>query len=382
MAAVVAEGSHVKILFVQKVKGLYGSERVLLQLVAGLAARGHSVTFLVYTAPSVPVDGYCDLLRQAGAAVVTMDLGHCNPAVLWRTRRFIRAGGFDVVHTHLVHGDWYGITAARWAGVRHIISTKHNDDPFRSLPAFRVMERFLARRCAAVTAVSEWVRAFHIRLGLPAGRIKVIPHGIAPASADPGARARVRAEFGIGADEVVLLCAARLTEQKGQHLLNRAFERLVASGRRGRLLIAGTGPDAAGLRRQVAEAGLTARVSFLGYRDDITALMAAADVYAQPSLWEGFGFVFLEAMRAGLPILSSNVSGIPEVVVHGATGYLLPAGDVDGIGRNMQALVDDAGLRARMGAAARQRAAERFSLEVMVGAYADLYRRVAAGERL
>ncbi|MFH1707659.1 MAG: glycosyltransferase family 4 protein [Planctomycetota bacterium] len=370
-----------KILFIQKVKGLYGSERVLLHLVAGLAARGHSVTFLVYTAPCVPVDGYCALLRQAGAVVITMILGHCNPAVLWRTRRLIRAGGFDVVHTHLIHGDWYGITAARWAGVRRVISTKHNDDPFRGLLPFRVMERFMARRCAAITAVSEWVRAFHARLGLPAIRVIVIPHGIAPAAPDPGARARVCAEFGIGADEVVLLCAARLTEQKGQHLLIRAFGRLAASGRRGRLLIAGTGPDEAGLRHQVAEAGLAARVLFLGYRDDITALMAAADVYVQPSLWEGFGFVFLEAMQAGLPILSSNVSAIPEVVVHGETGYLLPAGDVSGIWGHMQVLVDDAGLRARMGAAAQARVARRFSLEAMVGAYEDLYRRVAAGER-
>lgn len=172
--------------------------------------------------------------------------------------------------------------------------------------------------------------------------------------------------------------AARLAPVKGiEHLiaaaklLEREFPKLI-------LEIAGTGVDRPRLHGQAIAAEIADRVRFIGWKDDITALMSEWDVYVQPSLAEGFGIAALEAMAAGLPVVATRVGGLCELVEDGTTGWLVNAGDPKALAHRIGSLIREPDMRLRMGNAGRQRAATRFSLEREASSIQSAYERLLA----
>ena len=195
-----------------------------------------------------------------------------------------------------------------------------------------------------------------------------------------GGVAEVRAEFGFSPGDVVLLCVARFAPQKAHEVLIEAFARAREQAPV-RLLLVGGDPFADGVQRarEVAEReGVLedGTCVFAGIRRDVPRLMAASDVFTMASRWEGLGLVFLEAMASGLPVLSTNVSAIPEVVVDGETGLLVPPDDVGCLRDGMVALAGDPQLRAAMGRAGRQRVHGTFGLDRMVDETLEIYGEV------
>ncbi|HWQ13424.1 MAG TPA: glycosyltransferase family 4 protein, partial [Roseiflexaceae bacterium] len=242
---------------------------------------------------------------------------------------------------------------------------------------------------AARDVVAHWVAVsdevasgWRREIGVPAGRISVIPNGIdvihfAP---DPAARAATRAALGIPPGVPVLIAVGRLEQDKGFQIAVRAMASLRERWPAARLIVVGDGAYRTSLEREIATRGLGDRVSTLGYRPntELPRLLAAADLFLMPSLChEAFPLTIVEALASGLPVLASDVGGIPSAIDDGRTGRLLPMGAVPAWAAAIDTLLADERRRRAMGALARQVALARFSRERMVAAFEQVLRAAA-----
>jgi glycosyltransferase involved in cell wall biosynthesis len=298
----------VKALHVHRIGGIGGSERHLLTLLPALAERGVDVGFLGLDDPARAPDPFYEALTVPYERVpAPRDV---DPLLAWRVRRAAR--GADLVHTHLVHADVYGAL-----GARRLVSTKHNDDPFRA-GAFRFVERALARRAARVIAITNSLARFQVeRVGLPAGKVEVIHYGLDELPEAWG----TNPPDPVPPDARVLLCVCRLEPQKGVDVAIRAMAGVTGA----HLVVLGEGPQRRALEQLARE--LDVPVYLPGRVPDVAAWLRRASALVHPVRWEGFGLALLEAMLASLPVVATNVSSIPEIVVDGETGLLVSPDD-------------------------------------------------------
>jgi glycosyltransferase involved in cell wall biosynthesis len=340
-----------KVLHVHRIGGIGGSERHLLTLLPALADRGVEVRFLGLDDPSREPDPFYDALSVPYERLhAPRDL---DPLLAWRVRRTVRRA--ELVHTHLVHADVYGAF-----GARRLVSTKHNDDPFRAGP-FRYVERALARRTARIIAITHALARFQVeQVGLPAAQVEVIHYGLD----EPPGRWGTNPPDPVPADARVLLCVCRLEPQKGVDVAIRAL----AAVSKAHLVVLGEGPQRGELER-LAHA-LDVPVYLPGRVPDVAAWLRRAAVLVHPARWEGFGLALLEAMLASLPIVATNVSSIPEIVVDGETGLLVPPEDPDALADAIKRMLDDPSGYGERGVA---RARERFSVARMADRTLAIY---------
>jgi glycosyltransferase involved in cell wall biosynthesis len=294
-----------------------------------------------------------------------------------RLRRWIAARQADVVHAHGVRAG--ALAAMAIASLRPrarpaLAVTVHNAPP-DSGPArlvYTLLERICARRADVVLCVSADLLARLRRLGAAAEQFDV-PAPQRPAPEDAQVTA-ARAELGAYGRPVVL-AVARLASQKGLDVLIDAAVRWRDRDPQPRTVIAGDGPLSGDLRARARQAG--ADVMFLGARDDVPALLAAADVVVVPSRWEARALIIQEAMRSGRPIVATRVGGTAELT--GTDGALLvPPDDAAALADAVAAVLDDASLAARLGAAARTRSAAFPAEQDAVRAALAVYARLAA----
>jgi glycosyltransferase involved in cell wall biosynthesis len=335
----------VKVVHVHRIGGIGGSERHLLTLLPALAERGVDVSFVGLDNPAAAPDPfYAELAASYERLPCRWDF---DSRLVRRLRHALR--GADVVHTHLVHADVHGALAAR----APLVSTKHNDDPFRAGP-FRHAERLLTRRFRRVIAISEALRRFTIeRVGLPARKIEVVHYGLdelpAPWRADP--------EIALPQDARVLLCVARLAPQKGVAVAVQALPAIRAAHPDAVLVVLGEGPE----RPRLAAEG----VYLPGRVGDVAAWYRRAEVVVHPARWEGFGIALLEAMLARKPVVASRVSAAPEIVADGETGLLVPRDDPAALAGAVSELLADPARAETYGRAGLERARAEFSVERM-----------------
>jgi len=345
-----------RIAHVHKMRGIGGSERHLLALLPALAERGHDVVFLGLDDPAWdPNDFY-------GALQVPALRLRADALVLPRLLRSLRA---DVVHTHLVHADVFGGVAARARGAT-LVSTKHNDDPFRT-GAFRHVERGLARMSARIVTITEALHDFTVRrVGIPAGKVETIHYGL---DGPPDAWGQ-NPDDDVPSDARIVLTTARLAEQKG---VDQAIRALASLPEDVVLVALGEGPERPRLEHLARELALERRVFLPGRVPDVGAWLRRADAYVQPSRWEGFGLGVLEAMHAGLPVVATRVSSLPELVVDGETGLLVPVDDPGALAAALQRALEEPSL----GTAGSERARADFSVARMADRHVELYDRIA-----
>jgi glycosyltransferase involved in cell wall biosynthesis len=340
-------------------RGIGGAERHLLTLLPALAERGLDPVFVGLDDPAWnPRDFYDALRADAVRLPAPRDL---DPLLLARLVRGLRA---DVVHTHLVHADVYGGLAAALRGER-LISTKHNDDPFRVGP-FRWVERALARMTSRIVAITEALRAFTVaRVGLPAEKVVTIHYGLDDLPEAWGENPPDPVPTGLR----VLLAVSRLTPQKGLDVAVRALPLLPEDT--ALVVLSSTQEERQALETLGAELGVRRRLFLLGRVPDVAAWLRRAQVLVHAARWEGFGLAVLEAMVAGLPVVATNVSSLPELVADGETGFLVRPGDPAALALGVARALED---RERLGAAGRERARREFSIARMADRTADLYR--------
>jgi glycosyltransferase involved in cell wall biosynthesis len=341
---------------VHRIRGIGGSERHLLTLLPALAQRGIDPIFIGLDDPAWDAADFYGALQVP--AVRIMSPRDFDPLLLVRLARTLRA---DVVHTHLVHADVYGGLAARLRGT-HLVSTKHNDDPFRVGP-FRFVERGLSRLTDRIVTITDALHRFTVeQVGVRPDKVETIHYGLddvpdawgvnPPDDVPEGAR--------------VLLAVARLTGQKGIDVAIRALAELPADTV---LVVLGEGPERAALVRQARELGVEARVFLLGRVPDVAAWLGRATILVHPARWEGFGLGVLEAMLAGLPVVATDVSALPELVVDGETGVLVKPDDAEALASGIVRALD----RPQLGARGLERARSEFSVGLMADRTAALY---------
>ena len=241
--------------------------------------------------------------------------------------RALRARRPDIIITHMWYANTVGRVAAKTAGfeTRTLAFEQNVYDrlSLKSRTQFFV-DRLLQHWCKYVVAASKAIGESLVRCGINKKRIRVIYDAV-DLSRITGARpAALRSELSLG-NAFIYLFVGRLTPQKGVDVLLRSFARQGA----GVLLIAGDGPERGSLEKLVGELGIEKNTFFLGVRGDVPSLMRAADCFVLASRLEGLGLVLVEAIASGLPVVASNVDGIPEVVEDGATGMLVAPEDVE-----------------------------------------------------
>jgi glycosyltransferase involved in cell wall biosynthesis len=354
----------VRVLHVHRIGGIGGSERHLLTLLPALAARGVDVRFLGLDDPSRAPDPFYDQLRVAYARLrAPRDV---DPVLAARVAREVRRAAPDVVHTHLVHADVYGSLNGRT-----LVSTKHNDDPFRA-GAFRFVERALARRAARVVTITDALRRFQIeRVGIPAAKLVTIHYGLD----EPPAAWGTNPADDVGADARVLLAVCRLERQKGVDVAVRAVAAVRERHPDIRLVVLGEGPERTALEALARD--LRAPVHLLGRVPDVTAWLRRATLLVHPVRWEGFGLAVLEAMVAGLPVVASRVSSLPELVVDGETGVLVEPDDPAALAAAIDRAIETPAL---LGDAGRERARSAFSVAAMTDKTVALYESLVSSE--
>jgi len=345
-----AEGARLRILHVDPERGWGGGETQVAALLAELAARGHTSTLA-----ADPAGPLAAAAARPGTTVVPLAIrNHFDVRAGLALRRLV--AGHDVVHFHTARAHALA-PLCRGRGARLVVTRRMD-----YVPAGGPYVRYLYNHAVdAVIAISEGVRDALLRVGVRRERIRVVPSGIDPAAlaAPPDARARLRREWDIGDDEVLIIVPGALERRKGHAVLLAAATGLAAIRPRLRYVFCGDGREGDALRRVAA--ALDGVVRFAGFRTDMAACFAAADVVAMPSLQEGLGVAALEAMAAGRPVVGSRVGGLAEAVAHGETGLLVPPADPVALASVLGQLARDADLRARLGAAGRARVHARYT---------------------
>jgi len=213
------------------------------------------------------------------------------------------------------------------------------------------------------------------RIGLPANRVLTLRNAIAPmAPVGAADRAALRAALGLAPDDLVVGTLGRLYEpKKGLAVFLDAAERITADVPRARFVLAGDGPSRPALEKRAGAPGLAGKVRFAGARRDVHRLLAAYDLFVQPSLWEGFGLTVLEAMAMERAVVASAVGGHREIVRDGIDGVLVPPGDPRALAAAVVDLLADPGRRAASGRTARARVLAEFPIERLVDETTALY---------
>jgi glycosyltransferase involved in cell wall biosynthesis len=365
-----------------------GAERQMLELARRLPSDRFRVTFLL----RLPGGDLAPDAERAGIRI--RQLGGrrraetAPPAFAWAAARSlaayvaaVRHGRFDVIDAWLY--PFYDVAALtkRLSGGPSVIAGRVSLSGFKERfgGVQRTLDRWSASRADAMFANSEAVKADVVRReGIDPGRIAVIRNGVVlppPVSADE--RRRMRSAWGAGDDTIVVGSVANYRPGKGHLLLIAAFAVAAATRPSLRLVLVGEGRLRPELERKVASLGLGDRVVLHGAERDARPLNAAFDVAVLASEAEGMPNALLEAAAAARPLLSTAAGGAVEVALDGSTGLVVPVGDVGQLAAALGRLADDAELRARLGAAAREHVARAFGMDRFVAEFADLYVRAA-----
>jgi len=308
-----------------------------------------------------------------------------DPLAIIALRDVIRERRPALVHAHGFKAGLVARLAARIAGRVPVVVTVHNHVLYRDLSAFTrwryvTVERWLSGMTARVITVSdslrdELVRDYDI---LPA-LVTTVHNGLDLSPfLGPADKRVARARYGIPGDALVYGLAARFAPQKAMDVLVEAALPLLERCQNAYLLLAGDGPLLEQVRAIARKATVRDRILFPGFETDVPGLLSSLDVYVSSALSEGLPLATIEAMAAGLPVVSTRAGGTPEVVEDGVTGMLVEPGKAASLGEAMMRLAFDPALRIRMGAAGRARAVAEFTEERMFERTATVYREVLA----
>ena len=272
----------------------------------------------------VPMDP--EVLRRIQVVKIERG-GRYDPLFFGRMVAGIRDFRPDIVHAHLHNGKYWGRLAAMIARVPIILFTEHNPcGEIRGLPEIAV-DLAVNKMTAGIVTFAQTQREHLARIeGLPAKKVVVIENGIAlPPLPTPELRAKARSRLGARSDELAVLVVARLIKRKNQQLAIEAARLLQRDVRdRIRIYIIGSGEDEAMLHALARSKDVGDRVVFTGNRDDVADLLYGGDLFYMPSLAEGMPLAVLEAMSAGLHIVSTPWTGVEELLDHGTLGTILP----------------------------------------------------------
>jgi glycosyltransferase involved in cell wall biosynthesis len=263
------------------------------------------------------------------------------------------------------------VVAAWLAGVPGIVGTAQLYLELRGTPHYPLALRPHRR----IIAVSEEVKARYAEdLRVPARKLVVVRNGILVPPPNPSADAALRAELLRDRPDYLVFTPARLHPQKGHAVLLAAAAQVPEAT----FVLAGDGPLRAELEQQARTLGVAERCVFLGYRPDVPALLASADLVVLPSLFEGLPVSILEAMAAGRPVVATAIGGTDEAITHEQTGLLVPPGDATALAMAIRRVRADPALAGRLATAGRERVEREFSSSITASGVMKVYDEIMA----
>jgi len=325
-------------------------------------------------------------LRTRGVTVYCLD---CTRRLQYLTAvravlGIIRKHHVDIIHTHLVEPTWIGLTAARLMARGAIITRHHSDSLYRienpiKRSAYHVLERCAGALADHIIAPSKCVlRILLNREAVPGAKVSVIPHGqdarrfLAVTAANI---ARVKSELGME-HRPTLVCVSRLCPNKGHVYLFEAFSVLQKEFPGLLLFLVGEGPDRALLESRAEKAGIGRSVRFLGWRDDVLDILAAADVVVQSSLAESFGLAVIEALALGRPVVCTDTADVREIFVPYAK--IVPTADSDALAEALRSTLSNLEAANRLAARGKAYILESINASKTARRHVDVYQDVMA----
>jgi len=360
-----------------------GAERHILNLCGALDTKAVEITVCcLFNEP------FAKIAARAGIRCLVLPMRHkADFSVAGKLAALIRNNGFDLVHTHGVRANLLGRLAARQAGKRKVITTVHSflemDYPgFFYRLGNSLVERLTRSLTDHFITVSKGLKDKLVSQGVPEDKITVIYNGIVLEEFNPVRNAaNTRRKYGLDASAPLVGVVARLHPVKGHRFFLEAAREVLQQRPDVRFLVIGDGPLRPSLEELAAQLGIAGQVIFTGFVEDIPALMSELDLLVISSLWEGFGLTAVEAMALGVPVVSSEAGGLPEVVRHGETGLLVPPANVTALARGIIWMLDHPEAVAEMTKRASVAVLENFTAAVMARRTEELYRRLAGWRR-
>lgn len=364
-----------------------GSGAIATELGMELSKRGHEVHFITYAHP-FRLPRYMERVYFHEVEVARYPLFEYAPydlALAAMMHEVTIREGLDLLHVHyaIPHATSAWIAQQMLASTRDLrfITTLHGTDItlVGQDRSFGEITRFSIARSSGLTAVSDYLRQQTVRhFGVRSDDIEVIPNFVDPSVYNRQSYACCRSKL-LQPGEKMVMHISNFRPVKRIRDVVRIFHTVQAAVP-ARLVFIGDGPDRLEATDEAASLGITDRVVFLGKLDSVAELLACADLFLLPSSTESFGLVALEAMASGVPVVATEVGGLPEVVIHGEAGYLAPVGDVETMAAAGIELLRDPERWGRFSEAARSIAVERFGVDRVVPAYERYYERVMMGD--
>lgn len=364
-----------------------GSGAVATELGLMLADRGHEIHFVTYDQP-FRLGGFRERVYFHEVEMAGYPLFEHPPyslALAVALHDAARKYELDLVHMHyaIPHAASAFLAREMLEGERDlkIVTTLHGTDiTLVGLhPSFQAITQFSILKSNGLTAVSEYLKRETVRdFAVPADRIEVIPNFVDTELFRPGREPCHRASLAPGGEKIVMHVSNFRAVKRLEDVVEvfaRIREKVSA-----RLVLVGDGPDRPRAVQRADALGVRDDVTFLGKHASVEDLLSCADLFLLPSENESFGLAALEAMASGAPVIASDAGGLPEVIEHGVSGYLLPIGDVEGMAEAGIRLLTDEAHHAAVASAARTRTIERFSSDRVVSLYEAHYRRVIEGD--
>ena len=340
-----------------------GAEVWLMDVMHGLTRRGHEVTLVCRPGTILEKNA-----RAEHFDVVAVSMrGDFDPGTVWKMRRLMRARHIDVVSTNMDKELRFGGLAARLAGKVAVVPSREVDYPLKNKLHYRFTYNRLADHVLANSASTKHSLLMNAPWLNP-DRVDVIYKGIDPApyAVDPGDGPALRRELGIPDAAPVIGFVGQIIERKGIRDLIEAIPRIVEKVPGMKLVLVGEGKLSEFLEAKARELGVSEHVIACGFRKDIPAVMKAIDLLVLPSVVEGFGYVLVEAMAAGKPVVATHVSSIPEIVEDGVTGILVDVHNPEQLASACVTLLTMPDRGRAMGERGRRIVLEKFTLERMV----------------
>lgn len=362
-----------------------GVETAVLNWVRSFDRSRFDVRLACFANPGATEQPFIDAAARLGLNVSTLPWHRGKP--VWRAartlQRLVQQQGIQIVHAHNCYADvvtWFAsrLGPARFKTITTAYVWFDFGDWKRNLIQWidgRVMRGF-----DRVTAHCETTRVSTVERGIASGEVPTLICGFEthPARLDAAHRSQGRAAYGADDGDVVLLNVARFYPEKAQSFLLQVFASLLTERPRLMLWLAGVGPLDQALRAEAEQLGVLHRVRFLGFVVPLPPLLALADLQVHPAVIEGVPLAICEGMAAGLPIVASDVGGLPEILDGGRNGVLVPGLDVERFAQAVAGLIDDPARAAVYGARARQFIEEDYSLSRAVSRVEAEYERLLA----
>jgi len=296
----------------------------------------------------------------------------------------------DIVHTHTSKAGILGRMAAKKAGISNIIHSPHgciylSESNIDGVPAFspalkilQFAERMAGKSTSFLTVLSEHEKQINTNLNLfNKNEIVVIPNGIELSKFYVSHLERTNARKDLQIEKTInIISVGRLSPEKGHVLIFNAFENICSNYKdiNCKILIVGDGPEMDHLKIKAKELEELFHIKtlFLGHKTDIKKYLAAGDIFVLPSFYEGFGLAAIEAMSTGLPVIASNVGGLPEVIDNEKNGLLFKSGDFEDLANKLLILINSKPTREKLSEQAFQKS-KNFNIDIMLNKYYKLY---------